>query len=382
MINKQLLNYKIISILGEGGMGTVYLAEHNNFDRRVAIKAIHPHLAKNEEILNRFNNEAATMARLQHPNIVSLFDYYSDEEGLYLIMELVEGVELETYLRNIGCPLDEHVTAAFMKQLLDAFSHAHDKGVVHRDIKPANILIADDGTIKVLDFGIAKIVDGEGNHNLTKTGTQIGTVFYMSPEQVQGKKVDLRSDIYSLGVTFYQMLTAQNPYFNCTTEFDVYSKIVQEQLPNPKSVNPNISDAFVSILNKATAKDPEMRFQTCQQFNQAILNKELQTGSQSNESTAQQNRVNQQSNLNLNKPTSSGLATAALVLGIIGFVLCWFPILNLILGILSFVFGIKGQKDVKGIKSTNSGSAVAGLVLGSITLFVTLIQLFSLLNRF
>jgi serine/threonine protein kinase len=211
------------------------------------------YLAKNEEIRNRFNNEAATMARLQHPNIVSLFDYYSDEEGLYLIMELVEGVELETYLRNIGCPLDEHVTAAFMKQLLDAFSHAHDKGVVHRDIKPANILIADDGTIKVLDFGIAKIVDGEGNHNLTKTGTQIGTVFYMSPEQVQGKKVDLRSDIYSLGVTFYQMLTAQNPYFNCTTEFDVYSKIVQEQLPNPKSVNPNISDAFVSILNKATA---------------------------------------------------------------------------------------------------------------------------------
>ena len=169
MINKQLLNYKIISILGEGGMGTVYLAEHNSFDRKVAVKAIHPHLAKNEEIRKRFNNEAATMARLQHPNIVSLFDYYSDEEGLYLIMEFVEGVELETYLRNLGYPLDEHVTAAFMKQLLNAFSHAHDKGVVHRDIKPANILIAHDGTIKVLDFGIAKIVDGEGNHNLTKT---------------------------------------------------------------------------------------------------------------------------------------------------------------------------------------------------------------------
>ncbi len=382
MINKQLLNYKIISILGEGGMGTVYLAEHNSFDRKVAVKAIHPHLAKNEEIRKRFNNEAATMARLQHPNIVSLFDYYSDEEGLYLIMEFVEGVELETYLRNLGYPLDEHVTAAFMKQLLNAFSHAHDKGVVHRDIKPANILIAHDGTIKVLDFGIAKIVDGEGNHNLTKTGTQIGTVFYMSPEQVQGKKVDLRSDIYSLGVTFYQMLTAQNPYFNCTTEFDVYSKIVQEQLPNPKSVNPTISDAFVSILNKATAKDPEMRFQTCQEFNQAILKKELQTGSQSNESTIQKNRVNQQSNPKVNAPTSSGLATAALVLGIIGFILCWFPFLNLILGILSFAFGIKGQKDLNGIKTTNSGSAVAGIVLGSITLFVTLIQLFSLLSRF
>jgi serine/threonine protein kinase len=266
MINKQLLSYKIISVLGEGGMGTVYLAEHTNFDRKVAIKAIHPHLAKNEEIRKRFKNEAATMARLQHPNIVGLYDYFVDEEGLYLIMELVEGIELESYIRTIGSPLDEHVSAAFMKQLLEAFSHAHDKGVVHRDIKPANILITNDGTIKVLDFGIAKIVDGDGLHNMTKTGTQIGTVYYMSPEQVQGKKVDARSDIYSLGVTFYQMLTAQNPYNSCTTEFEVYSKIVQEQLPNPKLVNPEISDAIVSVLNKATAKEIEFRYETCLEF--------------------------------------------------------------------------------------------------------------------
>ncbi|MCF8416052.1 MAG: protein kinase [Crocinitomicaceae bacterium] len=376
MINKQLLSYKITSVLGEGGMGTVYLGEHTNFDRKVAIKAIHPHLAKNEEIRQRFKNEAATMARLQHPNIVSLYDYFTDDDGLYLIMELVEGVELESYLQNIGSPLDEHVSAAFMKQLLEAFSHAHDKGVVHRDIKPANILIMNDGTIKVLDFGIAKIVDGDGLHNMTKTGTQIGTVYYMSPEQVQGKKVDARSDIYSLGVTFYQMLTAQNPYSSCTTEFDVYSKIVQEPLPNPKEVNPAISDVIVSILNKATAKDPDARFQTCEQFKQALLKKEQQTLASS-----QKNNQNNSVGQNTTTTTSSGVATAALVLGIIGFVLCWFPLLNLILGILSLVFGIKGQKDSAGNKMSNAGAGVAGIVLGSITLFVTMVQLLSLLTR-
>jgi serine/threonine protein kinase len=370
MINKQLLNYKIISVLGEGGMGTVYLAEHTSFERKVAIKAIHPHLARNEEIRVRFKNEAATMARLQHPNIVSLYDYYADDDGLFLIMELVEGVELETYLRNIGRPLDEDVTGAFMSQLLDAFSHAHEKGVVHRDIKPANILITDDGTIKVLDFGIAKIVDGDGKHNLTKTGTQMGTVYYMSPEQVQGKKVDSRSDIYSLGVTFYQMLTAQNPYKSCTTEFDVYSKIVQEQLPDPKLVNPDISAISVSILNKATAKDPELRFQNCEQFKQAVLNREAQITAtiSSNDKIATSSKVKL-------KSESSGLATAALVLGIVGFLLCWIPLLNLIFGLLSLIFGIKGQKDANGNESSNKGAAIAGVVLSLLILLVALIQI-------
>lgn len=365
MIHKQLLSYKITSVLGEGGMGTVYLAEHTNFDRKVAIKAIHPHLAKNEEIRQRFKNEAATMARLQHPNIVSLYDYFVDEEGLYLIMELVEGVELESYLRTIGSPLDEHVSAAFMKQLLEAFSHAHEKGVVHRDIKPANILITNDGTIKVLDFGIAKIVDGDGLHNMTKTGTQIGTVYYMSPEQVQGKKVDARSDIYSLGVTFYQMLTAQNPYNSCTTEFEVYSKIVQEQLPNPKAANPGISEVIVSILNKATAKDPEKRFQSCEQFKQALIKKEQQAIEVPKPKTPTVASPNHKKEVQPSQ--DSGAATAALILGILGLFLFWFPFLNLILGVLALVLGINGQKDKNGNPSTNKGLGIAGIVMGSIT---------------
>ncbi len=375
MIDKQLLSYKIISVLGEGGMGTVYLAEHNSFDRKVAIKAIHPHLAKNEEIRRRFKNEAATMARLQHPNIVSLYDYFDDDEGLYLIMELVEGIELESYIRNIGCPLDEYVSSAFMKQLLDAFSHAHDKGVVHRDIKPANILITKDGGIKVLDFGIAKIVEGDGMHNMTRTGTQIGTVYYMSPEQVQGKKVDIRSDIYSLGVTFYQMLTAQNPYNSCTTEFEVYSKIVQEQLPSPKFINPSISDVTVTILKRATAKDPADRFQNCEQFKHAILNKEeqsLETPVFTQKPTPAKKKVS-------GPGLESGAATAALVLGCLGIFLFWFPLVNLIFGVLALYLGINGQKDKNGNPSTNKGLGIAGIVIGSILSLFGLIFTFAIL---
>jgi serine/threonine protein kinase len=262
-----------------------------------------------------------------------------------------------------------------MNQLLDAFSHAHEKGVVHRDIKPANILITNDGTIKVLDFGIAKIVDGDGLHNMTKTGTQIGTVYYMSPEQVQGKKVDARSDIYSLGVTFYQMLTAQNPYNSCTTEFEVYSKIVQEQLPNPKAANPQVSDVIISILNKATEKDPEKRFQTCEQFKQALLKKEQQV------SQAPKPKSSGAATAKKVAPVSqdSGAATAALVLGILGLFLFWFPVLGLILGILALVLGINGQKDKNGNEATNKGLGIAGIVLGSITSLIGLIITFAIL---
>jgi serine/threonine protein kinase len=272
MIGKLVLNYELKSIIGEGGMGSVYLAEHTQVKRKVAIKVLRPQFTKNEEIKARFKNEASTMAHLHHPNIVSLFDYLEDESGMYLIMEYVEGKPLDEYINTVTGPMPEAKAIPIMEQVLSAFDYAHDQGVVHRDIKPANIIVGNDGRVKILDFGIARLLGEQGQH-MTKTGTQMGTVFYMSPEQVQGKKADNRSDIYSLGVTFYQMLTGINPYQGITTEYEVYNKIVKEDLPNPKEIYPGVPDYLTSILRKALQKEPTDRFQRCSEFLDAIKSK-------------------------------------------------------------------------------------------------------------
>jgi serine/threonine protein kinase len=269
MLGKIILNYEIKSLIGEGGMGAVYFAQHVHVNRKVAIKALLPQYLKNQEIRTRFKNEASMMAHLKHPNIVSMLDYHEDESGMYLIMELVEGKGLDDYISQETGPMPEDKAIPIIRQILEAFSYAHSQKVVHRDIKPGNILITSTGNVKILDFGIARII-GDGVQNLTKTGTQMGTVFYMSPEQVQGKRVDHLSDIYSLGVTFYQMFTGLNPYRSLTTEFEVYSKIVNEPLPNPQEIYPGVPDYMVGILDKALKKDTAERFQSCEEFLKAI----------------------------------------------------------------------------------------------------------------
>ena len=272
MIGKTILNYKIISLIGEGGMGTVYLAEHAHMARKVAIKVLLPQLMKHEQIRQRFKNEAATMAHLQHPNIVSLIDYYEDEAGLYLIMEYVEGVTLDNYIKDVSGPLPEEKAIPLMTQILDAFSYAHEKQIIHRDIKPGNIILTPNGTIKILDFGIARII-GDGNQQLTKTGVQLGTVYYMSPEQVKGLKLDHRADIYSLGVTFYQMLTGVQPYNNLTTEYEIYNQIVNVDLPDPSEIYPGVPEYLNRILKVALNKNPNDRFPNCAAFKNGILEK-------------------------------------------------------------------------------------------------------------
>ena len=272
MIGKTILNYKIISLIGEGGMGTVYLAEHAHMARKVAIKVLLPQLMKHEQIRQRFKNEAATMAHLQHPNIVSLIDYYEDEAGMYLIMEYVEGVTLDNYIKDVSGPLPEEKAIPLMTQILDAFSYAHEKQIIHRDIKPGNIILTPNGTIKILDFGIARII-GDGNQQLTKTGVQLGTVYYMSPEQVKGLKLDHRADIYSLGVTFYQMLTGVQPYNNLTTEYEIYNQIVNVDLPDPSEIYPGVPEYLNRILKVALNKNPNDRFPNCAAFKNGILEK-------------------------------------------------------------------------------------------------------------
>ena len=175
MIGQQILNYKIISLLGEGGMGTVYLAEHVKLGRKVAIKVLLPHLVKNELVRSRFVNEAKLMSALQHPNIVTLFDYVEDENGMSLIMELVDGKPLDEYIQDVTGPIQEKEAIQIMEQALEGFSYAHKQGLIHRDIKPSNLVRTQTNEIKILDFGIAKLVGDLGN-KLTKTGSHIGTV--------------------------------------------------------------------------------------------------------------------------------------------------------------------------------------------------------------
>ncbi len=271
MIGSQILNYQIKSLLGDGGMGTVYLAEHVKLGRKVAIKVLHSHLASNDSIRNRFVNEAKTMAELQHPNIVSLLDYHEDNFGLYLIMEFIDGQPLDEYIEKVSGPIPEEKAILLFKQALAAFQYAHSKGVVHRDIKPSNLIITKDNKLKVLDFGIAKLV-GNSNYNLTKTGAHTGTVYYMSPEQVKGLEVDYKSDIYSLGITFYQMLTGYNPYSDLTTEYDIFEKIVKVPLADPRTKYPAVTDHMCKVIDKSTQKDPQARFTDCDEFSNSLDN--------------------------------------------------------------------------------------------------------------
>jgi serine/threonine protein kinase len=270
MIGREILNYRIERIIGEGGMGTVYLASHTKIPNRLAaIKVLKSNFLSNENLKNRFRREMQIMANMSHENIIKLEQFDEDDMGMYLIMEYFDGIEIDDYLKNKIGIFPEEKAKPIMTQILRAFDFAHKQGIVHRDIKPANILINSDGTkIKILDFGIAKMKDDISMQ--TKSGAQIGTVFYMSPEQVLGKELDARSDIYALGVTFYQMLTGLNPYHDLNTEYEVYNKITKEDLPDPREIYPGISEQMVNILRKALAKDSKNRFESCEEFISAI----------------------------------------------------------------------------------------------------------------
>lgn len=273
MAARTILNYQIQKVLGSGGMGTVYLASHQKIGRKVAIKELKPEFVRDAGIRARFKNEAALMANLSHPNIVALHDYVEAQGGgIYLIMEYVEGITLDAYIQHISGPITESLAIEIFTKVLDAFTYAHERGIVHRDIKPANIMITPQGDIKILDFGIAKSTQIQ-NRSLTRTGMRMGTIFYMSPEQIRSQDTDLRSDIYSLGITFFEMLTAKNPYESDLSDYDISSKIINEPLPLLKSFYPNTSPEMQAIIEKATAKSSENRFQSIEEFKEALLNK-------------------------------------------------------------------------------------------------------------
>jgi serine/threonine protein kinase len=272
MIGKEILNYQIESLIGEGGMGTVYMGVNKNIGQKVAIKSLASQFVHHSEIVERFRKEASMLAKLDHPNIVKLLNFYEGDNGLYLIMEYVEGNTLDEYIENISGPISEQKTIDIFSKILDAFEFAHNQGIVHRDIKPSNIIITNSQEVKVFDFGIAKIIDEPESQKLTKTGAKMGTAAYMSPEQVRQGRVDKLSDIYTLGVVLHQMLTGKSPYgFDELSEFDISAKIVYELLPRANSIYPHVSKRMQDIIDKATIKEPSARFSSCNEFKQTLL---------------------------------------------------------------------------------------------------------------
>lgn len=254
-------DYRIVDVIGSGGMGTVYKVQHVISERIEAMKVILPSLIGSPELAERFMREIKVHARLNHPNIASLHNALRVDESLLMVMEYVEGSTL--HARLLESKLDPALSTNIVLQVLSALEYAHARSVIHRDIKPANIIITRDGAAKLMDFGIARAADQ--NDHLTRTGAAVGSLYYMSPEQIQGLSIDHRSDLYSLGITFYEMLTGQKPITGDTSWAIMNGHMTHIPSP-PASVNPNLSPALSLAVLKALEKRPENRYQSASEF--------------------------------------------------------------------------------------------------------------------
>lgn len=261
LIGKKILNYEIVSLIGKGGMGTVYLGVNKSIGQKVAIKVLNEELVGSQMVRDRMKKEAQTLLLLDHPGIVKLLNYVEQDDNVFLIMEFVEGESLQEFLTETNGLIVEQRSYGIISEILNAFEYAHEHNVIHRDIKPANIFITKDNHIKVLDFGIAHLVT---ESNDSEKGWVVGTPAYMSPEQVNGEELDCRSDIYSLGVLIHTMLTGKVPYDSTTmSDTEIKDMVVNKPLPRMKEYYPYISDKMQKIVDKATSKDKEKRYDSC-----------------------------------------------------------------------------------------------------------------------
>jgi eukaryotic-like serine/threonine-protein kinase len=269
-----LKHYRILSLLGEGGMGAVYRAEDTRLGREVALKVLRPDLTASAERLARFEREARAASAVSHPGVATLFDIHHDGETIFLVMEYVEGKTLRQLLLGGRLPLPQVIDC--LAQVSEALSAAHRKGIVHRDLKPENVMAADSGFYKILDFGLARMAlredSGAGpmaqltqmltlSRNLSSEGQVSGTLAYMSPEQIQGEAVDARSDIFSLGIVLYELATGVSP-FRGKNLLATFHAIVHEQPPSIASLRPDAPPELDRIAARCLAKDPRERYQT------------------------------------------------------------------------------------------------------------------------
>jgi serine/threonine protein kinase len=269
VIGKTLGNLRIVSKIGEGGMGVVYLAEHIALKKRFAVKCLTAALTENPGFRERFYQEAVSHASLDHPNIVHATDFFEEGGQFFFVMEYVNGQGLNDLIKMEK--LTEKETLSIFKGILSGLDFAHSKGVIHRDVKPSNVIVDEAGRARITDFGIAILV---GEKRLTATGANVGTSCYMSPEQIlHPKDIDHRSDVYSAGIVLYEMLTGDVP-FDGETEFTIKNKQVKEPVPDPAKKNPLITAQLKKIMMKALEKNPDKRFSGCGEFLQSIENYE------------------------------------------------------------------------------------------------------------
>jgi serine/threonine-protein kinase len=258
--------YEIRELLGEGGIGQVHAAYDTVLQREVAMKSLRPEMLSDTNFADRFRAEATSLARLNHPNITTLYSLIPDGKNLYMVMELVRGHTLDDILAKRNAPLDVRESLAIIAQAADGLAYAHSMGVIHRDIKPSNLMVAENGVLKIMDFGIARV---RGSQRLTRSGSIVGTLAYMAPEQLRGEEGDEACDLYSLAIVLYEMLTGSPP-FSANSEYDLMQAQINQKPDRLISRVPGLDSKVEAAIMKALSKKPAQRFQSTRAFSDAL----------------------------------------------------------------------------------------------------------------